>query len=91
MDYYERIIEHYADKSVPELNELLDQARAAMHRADAIYQRSRLRSDKDAIETASRRFYNLQVVIRNRGESSGADNISNATTEMAKAAGSKSA
>lgn len=91
MDYYERIIEHYADKSVSELNELLDQARAAMHKADAIYQRSRLRSDKDAIETASIRFYNLQVVIRNRGESNGANKISNTTTEMAKAAGAKSA
>lgn len=68
MDYYERIIEHYADKSVSELKELLDQARDRMHRADAIYQRSRLRSDKDAIETASIRFYNLQVVIRNRGQ-----------------------
>jgi len=80
MDYYQNIIDHYADKSVAELNELLDQARDRLHKADAIWQRDRLRSDKDAVETASIHFYNLQVVIRNRGKSNGANKISGTTT-----------
>lgn len=67
-DYHQRIIDLYADKSVAELNDLLDQAREQIRRADAEYMRSGLRSKKDAVETASNHFYNLQMVLRHRGQ-----------------------
>ena len=70
-DYNQRIIDHYADKSIDELNDLLDASREAIRNADAVYMRSGLRSDKDAVETASIRFYNLQMVIRHRGQTCG--------------------
>ena len=66
-DYNQRIIDHYADKSIDELNDLLDASREAIRKADAVYMRNGLRSDKDAVETASIRFYNLQMVLRHRG------------------------
>ena len=66
-DYNQRIIDHYADKSIDELHDMLDASREAIRKADAVYMRHGLRSDKDAVETASIRFYNLQMVIRHRG------------------------
>ena len=66
--YYERIIESYSQYTLEELHDKLDDARARISSANEIFMKSGLNSDKDAIESASIRFYNLQVVIRNRGQ-----------------------
>ena len=68
IDYNQRIIDLYADKSIDELHDMLDASREAIRKADVVYMRHGLQSDKDAVETASIRFYNLQMVIRHRGQ-----------------------
>ena len=61
------LIEFYAKYSLDELHDQLDQVKEKLKNANAVYMRTGLASDKDAIETASIRFYNLQIVIRERG------------------------
>lgn len=67
-DYDEHIIASYSQYSIEELNDKLDEAKARIARANAVFMKSGLNSDKDAMETASIRFYNLQMVLRHRGE-----------------------
>ncbi len=66
-DYDERIINSYSQYSIEELNDKLDEAKARIDRANAVFMKSGLNSDKDAMESASIRFYNLQMVLRHRG------------------------
>ena len=61
------LIDLYAKYSIDELNDMLDNAKQKIADANAVYMRHGLASDKDAMETASIRFYNLQMVIRHRG------------------------
>lgn len=61
------LIDSYAKYSIDELNDMLDNAKQNIADANAVYMRHGLASDKDAMETASIRFYNLQMVIRHRG------------------------
>jgi hypothetical protein len=63
----QHIINRYAKYSIDELNDMLDKAKQKIADANAVYMRHRLASDKDAMETASIRFYNLQMVLRHRG------------------------
>lgn len=65
--YYKRIIDFYAANTIDELHDLLDEAKEDIAKANENHMRHGLASYKDAIETASRNFYNLQMVIRNRG------------------------
>lgn len=67
-DYDERIIQSYSQYSIEELNDKLDEAKARIARANAVFMKSGLNSDKDAMESASIRFYNLQMVLRHRGQ-----------------------
>ena len=67
-EYYDRLFERYAQYTTEELHDQLDAAKARLDKANAVYMKSGLNSDKDAIETATMRFYDLQLVIRNRGE-----------------------
>lgn len=60
------LIDRYAEYSIDELNDMLDKAKQKIADANAVYMRNGLASDKDAMETASIRFYNLQMVIRHR-------------------------
>ena len=64
----QHIIDLYAKYSVDELNDMLDKAKKKIADTNAVYMRHGLASDKDAMETASIRFYNLQMVLRHRGE-----------------------
>ena len=89
MTYNDRIIKLYSECTLGELHDLLNEARDAIRKADQKYMQFGLRSDRDAIETASIRFYNLQMVIRSRSDE--ADNISGTTTKMAKTTGAKPA
>jgi len=63
----QRLIDSYAKYSLDELNDMLDKAKQKIAKANEVYMRHGLASDKDAIETASIRFYNLQMVLRHRG------------------------
>ena len=89
MTYNDRIIQLYSECTLGELHDLLDEARDAIRKADQKYMQFGLRSDRDAMETASIRFYNLQMVIRSRSD--GTDNISGTTAKMAKTTGAKPA
>ena len=64
----QRLIDRYAEYSTEQLNDMLDKAKQNIADANAVYMRHGLASDKDAMETASIRFYNLQMVLRHRGE-----------------------
>lgn len=66
--HYNRLFERYAQYTTEELHDQLEAAKVRLDKANAVYMRSGLNSDKDAIETATMRFYDLQLVIRNRGE-----------------------
>ena len=64
----QNLIDRYAEYSIEQLNDMLDKAKQKIADANAVYMRHGLASDKDAMETASIRFYNLQMVLRHRGE-----------------------
>lgn len=65
-DDKQRILDRYAHLTDDQLNDELDKAKDAIRKAEAVYQRHYLASDKDARETASMRFYNIQLAIRYR-------------------------
>jgi hypothetical protein len=66
-DHTQRILDRYAHLTDDQLNDELDKAKEAIRKAEAVYMRHYLASDKDARETASMRFYNIQLALRYRG------------------------
>ena len=67
-DERQRILDRYAHLTDDQLNDELDKAKEAIRKAEVVYMRHGLASDKDAMETASIRCYNLQMVLRHRGQ-----------------------
>ena len=62
------LIDRYAESSTEQLNDMLDKTKPKLTAANAVQIRHGLHYEKNAMETSSIRFYNLQMVLRHRGE-----------------------
>ena len=70
--YFDNVIRSYDDTTLDGLHDMLDDAKQDIRKANEMFMSTGMSGYKDAKETASVRFYNLQVVIRHRMDNANA-------------------